>query len=191
MSSLLLGVTNRGVCSEKRGLHLRTPQTLFRAALSKLLLPGDGGKGSRLHWVPESCGPLPGQRLPSGESGASPGRPPLTIPVHSIIHSFPCFFFLFALFLFCFGVFVLFWGGGPCCAACGILAPRPGIEPGPSAVKARPLYHWTAGEFPPFLVNPRVSQEPCWGFQSFGSRWRAWGSDPDLPPGQLDESLSF
>ena len=35
-----------------------------------------------------------------------------------------------------------------CRKACGILVPRPGIEPGPSAVKARSPNHWTAREFP-------------------------------------------
>ena len=33
-------------------------------------------------------------------------------------------------------------------AACGILVPPPGIEPGPSAVKALSPNHWTAREFP-------------------------------------------
>ena len=32
--------------------------------------------------------------------------------------------------------------------AYGILVPRPGIEPGSSAVKARSPNHWTAREFP-------------------------------------------
>ena len=32
--------------------------------------------------------------------------------------------------------------------ACGILVPRPGIEPGPSAVRAWSPNHWTAREFP-------------------------------------------
>ena len=36
----------------------------------------------------------------------------------------------------------------PCCAACGILVPRPGIEPGLPAVKVGCLNHWTALEFP-------------------------------------------
>ena len=45
---------------------------------------------------------------------------------------------LFILFYF------IFW---PRCAACGIIVPRPGIEPGPSAVKARSPNHWTPGEF--------------------------------------------
>ena len=35
--------------------------------------------------------------------------------------------------------------------ACGILVPRPGIEPGPSAVKAWSPNHWTARELPYFL----------------------------------------
>ena len=33
-------------------------------------------------------------------------------------------------------------------AAHGILAPRPGIKPGPSAVKVQNPNHWTAKEFP-------------------------------------------
>ena len=33
-------------------------------------------------------------------------------------------------------------------AACGMLAPQPGTEPGPSAVKVRSPNHWTAREFP-------------------------------------------
>ena len=34
------------------------------------------------------------------------------------------------------------------CLACGILVPRPGIEPAPSAVRAQSPNHWTAREFP-------------------------------------------
>ena len=36
----------------------------------------------------------------------------------------------------------------PCRVACGILVLLPGIEPGPSAVKAWSPNHWTAREFP-------------------------------------------
>ena len=43
------------------------------------------------------------------------------------------------IFYFC------FW---PHCVARGILLPRPGIEPGPSAVKAQSPNHWTAREVP-------------------------------------------
>ena len=35
--------------------------------------------------------------------------------------------------------------------ACRILAPLPGIEPGPSAVKERSPNYWTAREFPCLL----------------------------------------
>ena len=42
--------------------------------------------------------------------------------------------------------FVLFFW--PSHMACGILVPRPGIEPGLSAVKARSPNHWTTREFP-------------------------------------------
>ena len=42
----------------------------------------------------------------------------------------------------------------PHSSACGILAPQPGIEPGPSAVKVPSLNHWTAREFPvSFFLN--------------------------------------
>ena len=37
---------------------------------------------------------------------------------------------------------------GPRRMACGILVPQPGIEPGPSAVKAWSPNHWTTREFP-------------------------------------------
>ena len=49
--------------------------------------------------------------------------------------------------LFHFILFYYFFGG-PCCAACEILVPQPGIEPGPSAVKAQSPNHWTAKESP-------------------------------------------
>ena len=39
----------------------------------------------------------------------------------------------------------LFW---PCHMACGILVPQPGIEPRPSAVRARSPNHWITREFP-------------------------------------------
>ena len=42
-------------------------------------------------------------------------------------------------------VFFFFFGR---CTACGILVPRPGIEPGPSAVTAQSPNHRTAREFP-------------------------------------------
>ena len=40
---------------------------------------------------------------------------------------------------------VFFW---PCHVACGILFPRPGIEPVPPAVEAQSLNHWTTREVP-------------------------------------------
>ena len=40
--------------------------------------------------------------------------------------------------------YYFFW---PHHAACGILVPRPGVEPRPSAVKAQSPNHWTAREF--------------------------------------------
>ena len=37
-------------------------------------------------------------------------------------------------------------------AACGILVPRPGIRPRPPAVEVPSLNHWTAREFPTYLI---------------------------------------
>ena len=37
---------------------------------------------------------------------------------------------------------------GPSCATCGILVPRPGMEPLPPALGAQSLKHWTAREIP-------------------------------------------
>ena len=53
---------------------------------------------------------------------------------------------------FCPLLFVcLFW---PCHVACGILVPRPGMEPIPPAVEVRSLNHWTAREVPVcFLIE--------------------------------------
>ena len=42
--------------------------------------------------------------------------------------------------------FSLFFG--PSCAACGVLVPRPEMEPLPSALGAPSLRHWTAREIP-------------------------------------------
>ena len=39
-----------------------------------------------------------------------------------------------------------------CHVACGILVPRPGIEPMPPAMEAWRLSHWTAREIPRLLV---------------------------------------
>ena len=40
----------------------------------------------------------------------------------------------------------LFWGVGHAQVVCGILVPRPGIEPVPPVVEAWSLNHWTARE---------------------------------------------
>ena len=68
---------------------------------------------------------LPGAR---GASSDTPGRPPPhCLSLTDVNH------LLFS------------W---PHCAACGILVPRPGIEPGPPAVKAPRPNHWTSREVP-------------------------------------------
>ena len=54
--------------------------------------------------------------------------------VHFLVRVFVFFFF-----------FLSFWPQG---AACGILVPRPGIEPGHSSMRARSPNHWMAREFP-------------------------------------------
>ena len=42
----------------------------------------------------------------------------------------------------------------PRCVAYGILVPRPGIEPKPTEVKVPSPHHWTAREFPYWVLNP-------------------------------------
>ena len=39
------------------------------------------------------------------------------------------------------------------CTTCGILVPRPGIEPAPPALEAWSLKHWTAREVPRDLIQ--------------------------------------
>ena len=63
-------------------------------------------------------------------------------PYRPRAHSYDKFHFILPSFIF----WVFF--GGPHHAACGILVPRPGIEPRPSAVKARSPNHWNTREFP-------------------------------------------
>ena len=49
----------------------------------------------------------------------------------------------------------MFW---PCHAACRVLVPWPGIEPGPPASGAQSLNHWTAREVPsPFFLTASPS----------------------------------
>ena len=45
-----------------------------------------------------------------------------------------------------------FW---PRSTACGILVPRPGMEPMPPAVEAQSPNHWTTREFPLFITFQR------------------------------------
>ena len=61
-----------------------------------------------------------------------------------------------SLMVFRKGIFgFVFW---PCCVACGILFPWPGIKPEPSAVKVWSSNHWTAREFPQMLLLNQVCQ---------------------------------
>ena len=55
--------------------------------------------------------------------------------------------------------YFLFWSWN---AACGILLPRPGIEPAAPALEVRNLNHWTAREVPNLLCScspaPKLSE---------------------------------
>ena len=62
---------------------------------------------------------------------------------------------------FLFWVFVFFL---PQCVASGILASKPGIEPGSSTIRVWIPNHWTTREFPT-LINIVVAQYP-WGIGS-------------------------
>ena len=65
-------------------------------------------------------------------------------------------------FSFCTDLFFFFLWGGACLAACGILVPQPGIEPGPLALRAQSPNHWTAREFPDtvFLIPTLPATHP-------------------------------
>ena len=61
-------------------------------------------------------------------------------------------------------MFVCFWPHH-CAVACGILVSPPGIEPGPSAVRAQSPNHWTAREFPMdgFILDFSREELDKWG----------------------------
>ena len=50
------------------------------------------------------------------------------------------------------------------CAACGILVPRPGIEPVPSALEVQSLNRWTAREVPLTLIITAGVEVFSWGW---------------------------
>ena len=52
-------------------------------------------------------------------------------------------FFFFNIFFWSIVAFFFFW---PCCTTCGILVPRPGLEPAPLILEAQNLNHWTTRE---------------------------------------------
>ena len=64
-------------------------------------------------------------------------------------------------FLLLFLFYLFFW---LCCMACGILVPRPRIEPVPPAVEAWSPNHWTARKFPDlaFLFLSQVALNTEW-----------------------------
>ena len=68
----------------------------------------------------------------------------------SSIHAFSCCCCWFGFLILEF--FVLFCFVWPCCVACGILVPWPGVEPRPSTVKAQSPNHWADREFPLYYL---------------------------------------
>ena len=63
-------------------------------------------------------------------------------------------------------------GFGPRCVPCGILAPRPGIEPTPPALEAQSLNHWTAREA---QLGQVLKDEHTLGKSAMGGRGRGRG----------------
>ena len=53
-------------------------------------------------------------------------------------------------------IILIFW---PCHVAWGILVPRPGIEPVPSALEAQNLNHWTIKEIPSLVIIIKFQTE--------------------------------
>ena len=49
-------------------------------------------------------------------------------------------------------ILLFFFSFRPCCPACDILVPQPGIKPMPPAVEAWCLNHWIAREVPIFHI---------------------------------------
>ena len=95
--------------------------------------------------------------------------------------SFLSFFFNCVKFLGAnFYLFIIFW---PCCVACRILVPQPGIKPVPPAVEAPSLNHWT-GEVGGTGWSPRTSL-----FCPHSLAKNVWLTDLMLyPPAELEKS---
>ena len=72
-----------------------------------------------------------------------------------------------------------FW---PCCSACWILVPQPGIEPGSLAVKARSPSHGTSREAP---------QQPFWGTVLSSLAWAACPQSPVTGKGSCPGSRVY
>ena len=87
-----------------------------------------------------------------------PFPPQFLFPTGKQFKCFSCFLVFTTIFLKIISPFLnfilFFW---PCCTACRILVPWPGLKPSPPAVEARRLNHWTAREVPvsPFFIT-------CW-----------------------------
>ena len=91
---------------------------------------------------------------------------------------FNCVKFLGANFY----LFIIFW---PCCVACRILVPQPGIKPVPPAVEAPSLNHWT-GEVGGTGWSPRTSL-----FCPHSLAKNVWLTDLMLyPPAELETEKS-
>ena len=77
-------------------------------------------------------------------------------------------YYCFTAWFYPLAIHFFFW---PCCAACRILVPRPGIEPGPTAVEARSPNHWTDGEFPPQFLITGCAHCGKWGRLCTSQPW--------------------
>ena len=79
----------------------------------------------------------------------------LAIYMYVCVYMCVCIYIYIFIFIFIF----IFWLHS---RACGILLPRPGIEPMPPAVEAQILNHWNTREGPGLTISYKTS-----GFQVF------------------------
>ena len=76
--------------------------------------------------------------------------------------------------------------------ACGILAPRPGIEPMPPAVEAWSLNHWTNREAPRgMIIDPFHKAGPCQARLQLTKSQSHWIMESYLLPDENQLSISM
>ena len=133
-----------------------------------------GGRGLPLEvaassWVPGDAGrrDLRGRLSPAVAAAPHPRLQSLCFGFRRarslFLFSFPFSPSSYFLFFFC---TFRFW---PCRDACGILVPRPGMEPAPPAVEARGLNHWTTREVPPSSLSAVLRTPPSLSSARFSS----------------------